>query len=71
MLAISNITLERMLLLSAVFMAMTLVVFVVYGLLASVARERIVSRPRVMTWMRRVFAGTFVAVAARLALTQR
>jgi len=63
--------LERMLLLSAVFMAMTLVVFVVYGLLASVARERIVSRPRVMTWMRRVFAGTFVAVAARLALTQR
>jgi threonine/homoserine/homoserine lactone efflux protein len=31
----------------------------------------IVSRPRVMTWMRRVFAGTFIAVAARLAVTQR
>ena len=61
----------QMLLLSGIFMAMTFVVFVLYGLLASMVRERIVSRPRVMTWMRRVFAGAFVAVAARLALAQR
>ena len=64
-------TLQRMLLLSGIFMAMTFVVFVAYGLLASTVRERIVSRPRVMTWMRRAFAGAFVAVAARLALAQR
>jgi threonine/homoserine/homoserine lactone efflux protein len=63
--------LEQMLVLSAIFMAMTLAVFVVYGALASMVRERIVSQPRVMTWMRRAFAGAFVAVAARLALTQR
>jgi threonine/homoserine/homoserine lactone efflux protein len=50
---------------------MTFVVFVAYGLLASVVRERITSQPRVMTWMRRTFAGAFVAVAARLALAQR
>jgi len=57
--------------LSAVFMAMTLVVFVVYGLLASRVREHVVSRPRVMTWMRRTFAGAFIALAARLALANR
>jgi threonine/homoserine/homoserine lactone efflux protein len=62
---------QRMLLLSGIFMAMTFVVFVAYGLLASVVRERITSQPRVMTWMRRTFAGAFVAVAARLALAQR
>lgn len=61
----------QMLELSAIFMAMTFVVFVGYGFLASAARERILSRPRVMTWMRRVFAGAFVALAARLALTER
>jgi threonine/homoserine/homoserine lactone efflux protein len=57
--------------LSSVFMAMTFVVFVVYGLLASAVRDKVVSRPRVMTWMRRTFAGTFVALAARLALAER
>ena len=62
---------QRMLLLSGIFGAMTFVVFVAYGLLASVVRERITSQPRVMTWMRRTFAGAFVAVAARLALAQR
>jgi len=50
---------------------MTLVVFVAYGLLASRVRDHIVSRPAVMTWMRRTFAGAFVALAARLALTER
>ena len=61
----------QMLELSAIFMAMTFVVFVGYGFLASAARERILSRPRVMPWMRRVFAGAFVALAARLALNER
>src|SRR2546423_8945825 len=61
----------KMLELSAVFMAMTLVVFAGYGFVASAARERILSRPRVMTWMRRLFAGAFVALAARLALAER
>ena len=57
--------------LSAVFMAMTFVVFVAYGLLASLVREKIVSRPPVMTWIRRTFAGAFIALAAKLALTER
>lgn len=63
--------LAHMLVLSLVFMAMTLVVFVAYGLLAALARERIVTRPKVMSWMRRTFAAAFVALAAKLALSER
>lgn len=63
--------LEHMVLLSLVFMAETLVVFVAYGLLAGQARRHVVSRPRVMAWIRRSFAASFVALAARLALAER
>jgi threonine/homoserine/homoserine lactone efflux protein len=61
----------RMLELSAVFMLFTFVVFGVYGVFAAAVRNHVVSRPRVMTWMRRVFAGSFVALGARLAVTSR
>jgi len=61
----------HMLLLSLVFMSMTFVVFTAYGLLAATAREHIISRPRVVTWMRRTFAAAFVGLAARLALADR
>src|SRR5688572_223698 len=61
----------RMLVLSAVFMLLTFVVFVGYGLLAASVRDRVISRPRVLTWMRRAFAGAFVALGAKLALAER
>ncbi|MDQ3673632.1 MAG: LysE family translocator [Gemmatimonadota bacterium] len=63
--------LPRLLALSAVFMLLTFVVFAVYGVFAASVRNHVVSRPRVMTWMRRAFAGSFVALSARLAVTQR
>jgi threonine/homoserine/homoserine lactone efflux protein len=63
--------LARMLELSLVFMAMTFGVFVLYGLTAASVRDYVVSRPQVMTWLRRVFAGAFVALGARLALSER
>src|SRR5262245_38714409 len=63
--------LARMLLLSGAFMLMTFVVFVIYGLFAASIRSHVISRPRVLTWMRRAFAGAFVALGARLALTER
>lgn len=61
----------RMVGLSAVFMVLTLVVFVGYGYFAAAIRNHVISRPRVVTWMRRVFAGTFAALSARLAFTDR
>jgi len=63
--------LARMLELSAVFMAMTFVVFVGYGLAAAAVRDRIVTRPKVMAWIRGLFAGVFVALGARLAFAER
>jgi len=61
----------RMLELSGVFMLVTLVVFIGYGVLASAVRSHVVSRPRVMAWIRRTFAVAFVALGARLALASR
>jgi threonine/homoserine/homoserine lactone efflux protein len=61
----------RMLKLSAVFMLLTFVVFVGYGLFAASIRTHIISRPRVLTWMRRTFAAAFVALGAKLALAER
>lgn len=63
--------LGAMLELSAVFMAMTFVVFALYGVFAAAMRDHVVSRPAVMAWMRRSFAAAFVALGARLALTER
>jgi len=63
--------LARMLGLSAAFMAMTFIVFVLYGLFASLVRDRVVSRPRVLTWLRRAFAGGFALLGARLAFSER
>jgi threonine/homoserine/homoserine lactone efflux protein len=63
--------LSLMLTLSGVFMAMTFVVFVGYGLCAAAVRDRIIARPRVLSWMRRTFAGAFVALGVRLALAER
>lgn len=61
----------HMLMLSTVFMLMTFVVFVAYGLFAASVRDHVISRPRVMTWMRRTFAGAFAALGAKLAFTER
>ena len=63
--------LARMLELSGVFMAMTFVVFALYGLFAAAMRDHVVTRPAVMAWLRRSFAAAFVALGAKLALTER
>ncbi|MET0969368.1 MAG: LysE family translocator, partial [Tardiphaga sp.] len=63
--------LVRMLLLSAIFMVMTFVVFAIYGLFAASIRDHVISRPRVLTWMRRTFASAFAALSVRLAYAER
>lgn len=63
--------LPRMLEMSGVFMAMTFVVFALYGLFAAGVRDHVLSRPKVMLWLRRTFAAAFVALGAKLALTER
>jgi threonine/homoserine/homoserine lactone efflux protein len=63
--------LPRMLELSGVFMALTFIVFVGYGMFAAAVRAHVISRPRVMAWMRRAFAGAFVLLGVKLALAER
>jgi threonine/homoserine/homoserine lactone efflux protein len=54
-----------------VFMALTFVVFVGYGLSAAAVRAHILARPTVVAWMRRAFAGAFIVLGMRLALAER
>lgn len=61
----------QMLWLSAVFMALTLVVFAGYGVFAAAVRDHVTRRPRVVTWLRRTFALGYVALAARMATASR
>ena len=63
--------LPEMLELSAVFMLLTFVVFVGYGLFAAAIRTHVISRPKVLAWMRRTFAAAFVALGAKLAIAER
>ena len=57
--------------LSAIFMAVTLVVFSVYGVFAAAVRREVISRPKIVAWMRRSFAATYVILAGRLAAQTR
>jgi len=56
---------------AAIFMALTFIVFVGYGACAAAARDYVISRPIVMTWLKRTFAGTFGFLGLRLALSDR
>lgn len=64
-------TTAAMVALSGVFMGLTLVVFAAYGLFAAAVRTHVISRPRVVTWMRRTFAASYAVLAGRLALSDR
>jgi threonine/homoserine/homoserine lactone efflux protein len=63
--------LVHMLASSAVFVAATFVVFVGYGTAAAAVRHYLLARERALAWLRRVFAAAFVALAARLAFSDR
>lgn len=57
--------------LSLIFMAATFVVFALYGTFAATMQVQVISRPKVMAWLRRSFAATYVLLAGRLAVESR
>lgn len=61
----------HMVVLSAIFMTLTLIVFILYGLAAHGVRRFIVRSPGGVKWMQRTFAATFAALGLKLALTNR
>lgn len=63
--------LVQLLVLSAVFMAMTFAVFVVYGFVAHAFRRFVIESARVQTWLRGGFAAAFAGLGVKLAATER
>ena len=63
--------LARMAELSGVFMAMTFAVFALYGLFAASVRDRVITRPKAMAWLRRSFAAGFALLGVKLAFAER
>ena len=61
----------QMIILSIVFMAMTLVIFVLYGISANAVRHYVVGSPKLVLWLQRSFAATFALLGAKLAMTDR
>jgi len=57
----------EMVMLGGIFMALTFVIFVLYGTFASLARDRLLQSASVMRWLSRSFAGIFAALGLRLA----
>ena len=61
----------QLLVLSAVFMAMTFAVFVVYGFVAHAFRAAVIESARVQRWLRYSFAAAFAGLGARLAMSDK
>ena len=52
-------------------MAMTFVTFAGYAVAAGALRDRVLTRPRLVARIRKIFAASFVALSARLAVEVR
>lgn len=57
--------------LAFVFMVMTFVVFVLYGACAAYMRDFVISKPKIMKWLKASFAATFGYLSVKLALSER
>lgn len=60
---------QQMIGLSAIFMFMTLVIFILYGILASGVSTYLLNSPRAMRAVQRTFAIIFAVLAVKIALT--
>ncbi|MCE7988776.1 MAG: LysE family translocator [Caldilinea sp. CFX5] len=56
--------------LSGVFMVITLIVFVLYGVLANGVRSWVVNSPNLILWLQRTFALTFAVLGLKLAVDE-
>lgn len=60
-----------MLLLVAIFMLITLVVFMFYGTFAAMMRQHVVGKPVVLKWLRRSFALGFIGLGMKLLFSSK
>lgn len=62
---------QSMIVLGGVFMLLTLIIFMGYGLLATRVRDLFLGSEKIQRRLRWACAGSFLALGAKLALTQR
>ena len=62
---------KQMMGLSAIFMSMTLVIFILYGVLASGISKYLINSPKAIKRMQRFFAVIFAGLAVKLALSEQ
>ncbi len=60
---------SQLIILALWFMVLTLLVFIVYGAFAALARVHVLERPGVMRWARYAFGGSLAVLGVRLALS--
>lgn len=63
--------LSHMLLLSGIFMGMTLFIFILYGLCMNYVRQYLINSPKIMQGLQRSFASFFVLLGIKLAWIER
>jgi threonine/homoserine/homoserine lactone efflux protein len=66
----TNTPLLSMIFLGGVFMALTLIVFIGYGLLASKVSRYVVGSPKAMKYIQRTFSVSFAMLGTKLAFTE-
>lgn len=67
----TSASINQLLLLSSVFMAMTFTVFVFYGVMADFFHKTVIESTLVQNWLRRSFAAAFAGLGINLALSDR
>nr|WP_319491355.1 LysE family translocator [uncultured Desulfobacter sp.] len=67
----SSAPMFEMFMLSVVFMAMTLIIFIMYGISANGVRRYVINSPRVITRLQRSFAAIFAILGVKLAMTNQ
>lgn len=63
--------LTQMAILSGLFMAMTLAIFILYGVSANGVRRYFVNSPKLIKYMQRSFAAMFAVLGIKLAMTEQ
>ena len=61
----------EMFMLSLVFMGLTFIIFIFYGIAANQVSRHVINSPRLIVWLQRSFAATFAALGVKLALTDQ
>jgi threonine/homoserine/homoserine lactone efflux protein len=61
----------QLLILSIIFMGLTLLIFILYGLSANGVRRYVINSPKLLVWVQRSFAAIFAALGAKLAMTDQ